>query len=146
MASGNSLQVAGSPPHTWRKLLDGIQLNNIFRITSTYVEKIANAPVKVSKFSGSPPHTWRKLNTLLDDANLSRITSTYVEKITEKGDGERPVEDHLHIRGENTNNSVFGYLISGSPPHTWRKSSQDYREEMDVRITSTYVEKILKDP
>ena len=52
-------------------------------------------------------------------------------------------EDHLHIRGENSPNTIRTYSISGSPPHTWRKCFEFSKFHQPWRITSTYVEKIL---
>ena len=34
-----TIQLIGSPPHTWRKLVDLIMKNRGYGITSTYVEK-----------------------------------------------------------------------------------------------------------
>ena len=90
----------GSPPHTWRKLMDYVTLVRLTRITSTYVEKTTNdyqylryvwdhlhirgenafsAP-RLRLGIGSPPHTWRKHHTEPNFGNDYRITSTYVEK------------------------------------------------------------------
>ena len=74
-------QKLGSPPHTWRILIEESMIKHPFRITSTYVEntKVPDcSPVKTedhlhirgeyvplpelsSLLSGSPPHTWRIL-------------------------------------------------------------------------------------
>ena len=114
------------------------------RITSTYVEKIFHLKTYqfhfqdhlhirgeniISIFSsqfliGSPPHTWRKSTTKATHKHYFRITSTYVEKIISSIFNTSLVQDHLHIRGENTESlNVLGGKLG---------------------ITSTYVEKIDK--
>ena len=72
----------GSPPHTWRILLDSMSRNWEERITSTHVEntgfdslgfdsledhlhtrgEYTQFATLVTYMSGSPPHTWRILN------------------------------------------------------------------------------------
>ena len=73
-----------------------------------------------------------------------RITSTYVEKMLISGIYYLLSRDHLHIRGENFNKSYQIVGGSGSPPHTWRKFFLIVLFIIWIRITSTYVEKILQ--
>ena len=73
------------------------------------------------------------------------ITSTHVEKTDNTIFTRLQVRDHLHSRGEN-----FPFLMpicidSGSPPLTWRKLSQHIDTADAIGITSTHVEKTLKD-
>ena len=89
----------GSPPHTWRILLEQLENGELTRITSTYVENtlyLANmgqnhkdhlhirgeylvgySAVKAAQ--GSPPHTWRIPSVASGDKFSDGITSTYVE-------------------------------------------------------------------
>ena len=55
----------------------------------------------------------------------------------------RLLQDHLHIRGENISVGMAKNALLGSPPHTWRKPSQQVSHLRAFRITSTYVEKTL---
>ena len=111
----------GSPPHTWRKSAIFETNNYVYRITSTYVEKInkediatlgtqdhlhirgENTLKRTISFNvlGSPPHTWRKSCLKLLSGFRLRITSTYVEKIFAASNSDLFTRDHLHIRGEN---------------------------------------------
>src|SRR5699024_5876140 len=89
----------GSPPHTWRILVQtAIQLFQV-RITSTYVENTVGSiewPLHsrdhlhirgeyhdiwsfLLLFLGSPPHTWRIHDCAVSAWTQVRITSTYVE-------------------------------------------------------------------
>ncbi len=70
---------------------------------------------------GSPPHTWRKFDAEDTGNKQDRITSTYVEKIVIRLNTLEPLQDHLHIRGENYQFLGLMTLNIGSPPHTWRK-------------------------
>ena len=90
---------------------------------------------------GSPPHTWRKQTGKDGKKDMARITSTYVEKTHPSVNLFSSNRDHLHIRGENDGLASTSDLVSGSPPHTWRKLrvSSDFLKTH--RITSTYVEK-----
>ena len=96
----SSLSLAGSPPHTWRKLAYFWANSSMLRITSTYVEKTACISLYASHSRdhlhirgenvivwhvwkadpGSPPHTWRKPDIPTRWSRDPRITSTYVEK------------------------------------------------------------------
>ena len=151
----------GSPPHTWRKLVNSFFNRSLFRITSTYVEKTTSNDLVAHSIEdhlhirgenqqvlptlqqtvGSPPHTWRKLVTLLFKAIKFRITSTYVEKTLSHLDRHLFYQDHLHIRGENWMCLLQKTVISGSPPHTWRKRPCNSFRLAWLGITSTYVEK-----
>ena len=90
----------------------------------------------------TPPHTWRKF--LPDETPWCLVgnTSTYVEKIClwlwvlgKRG-------KHLHIRGENSKQSMRFTSVLETPPHTWRKFIDLDRIDNLSRNTSTYVEKI----
>ena len=92
---------------------------------------------------GSPPHTWRKLALTGALVFCNRITSTYVEKTNLPPFERKSLKDHLHIRGENVAILALRSATIGSPPHTWRKPSQQVSHLRAFRITSTYVEKTL---
>ena len=70
-----------------------------------------------------------------------RITSTYVEKTIFRCVKWCPLQDHLHLRGENSLKEVNGTSEVGSPPLTWRKPTFTDKELGYMGITSTYVEK-----
>ena len=90
---------------------------------------------------GSPPHTWRILKLLNQvKSKPNRITSTYVENTFLHKSQNMFLEDHLHIRGEYQMDSKVQKLRIGSPPHTWRILNYYYSVELQIRITSTYVE------
>ena len=93
--------------------------------------------------TGSPPHTWRKSTLFNLFGHFIRITSTYVEKMKQLTNQTFLSWDHLHIRGENSAGYETGVSNVGSPPHTWRKLVFDSELSLKVRITSTYVEKII---
>ena len=90
--------------------------------------------------TGSPPHTWRILLQIGVLTMLIRITSTYVENTEEITPNDLKFEDHLHIRGEYLKPSTQAFLNLGSPPHTWRIPPYDRPMDVNIRITSTYVE------
>ncbi len=90
-----------------------------------------NGKLRQNEKRGSPPHTWRK--------------HTYVEKTNGKSDIKGNSGDHLHIRGENLNGKLRQNEKRGSPPHTWRKHTGKIVANASIRITSTYVEKTLKE-
>ena len=89
---------------------------------------------------GSPPHTWRILAGPDGLSDNGRITSTYVENTHKSNDCFGTGWDHLHIRGEYTNQSMNSRSASGSPPHTWRIHFPCYGIDRFSGITSTYVE------
>ena len=161
VAVGIQRLIAGSPPHTWRKLVTDVVPWTVFRITSTYVEK-TNENWKPDTnnedhlhirgenlfqlalpllLAGSPPHTWRKHFDNKNQAQDIGITSTYVEKTAGRCKRSRAKEDHLHIRGENHTLQSHQHQRLGSPPHTWRKRLHSTYLLSQTRITSTYVEK-----
>ena len=157
----SSLSLAGSPPHTWRKLAYFWANSSMLRITSTYVEKTACISLYASHSRdhlhirgenvivwhvwkadpGSPPHTWRKPDIPTRWSRDPRITSTYVEKTLRPRNAQNARQDHLHIRGENYRKFRTSLRTLGSPPHTWRKQRTAVNRSEIRRITSTYVEK-----
>ena len=86
---------------------------------------------------GSPPLTWRKQRYKRSELIEFGITPTYVEKTRDRLVLLLAIQDHLHIRGENS--LSLSYI--GSPPHTWRKHMEKISNAVSDRITSTYVEK-----
>ena len=134
------LSTQGSPPHTWRIPIHIMLCEKFTRITSTYVENTVIAIYTTHGFKdhlhirgeyaevlrvkadwlGSPPHTWRILVNLPRHTLEAGITSTYVENTFSICKINSNWKDHLHIRGEYTNNWCKLLEILGSPPHTWR--------------------------
>lgn len=51
---------------------------------------------------------------------FSELTSTHVENTAYAKEQEKAAGDHLHTRGEYTQNCVNILGARGSPPHTWR--------------------------
>ena len=90
----------------------------------------------------TPPHTWRKSFGQFEAGIKLRNTSTYVEKISSFVPRITLKWKHLHIRGENVVAVTDEPQILETPPHTWRKYVQDFKEAQNLRNTSTYVEKI----
>ena len=119
-------QLTGSPPHTWRILVNACNYIAWARITSTYVENTANRCWPwcfaldhlhirgeyrflhhlLARLLGSPPHTWRILRPVGYLKITSRITSTYVENTSSVVRKFNAIWDHLHIRGEYFNVTV----------------------------------------
>ena len=64
-----------------------------------------------------------------------------MEKTYTKVTSLSAVQDHLHIRGENSVLVLLAGTLVGSPPHTWRKRYTTDEISLIFRITSTYVEK-----
>ena len=52
------------------------------------------------------------------------------------------LQKHLHIRGENLLLTARKQGVLETPPHTWRKLNVLSLSRMNLRNTSTYVEKI----
>ena len=108
--------INGSPPHTWGTLFLRMLLNEIRRITPTYMDPDDNSTRDVT---GSPPHTWGTQAFLLVLQLILGITP--------------------HIHGEHLIGlSVLGGYV-GSPPHTWGTLLQAYEEHVTERITPTYM-------
>ena len=66
-----------------------------------------------------------------------------MENTVDTGVKDKPIEDHLHIRGEYYLSRIEVMYEVGSPPHTWRIPEKEIQEEAADRITSTYVENTI---
>ena len=134
---------SGSPPLTWRTLLNDVRVLVAYRITSTYVENTYVCLLRVFRIKdhlhlrgehtvlevaclvclGSPPLTWRThTSACLEDSAL-RITSTYVENTLFWTWLVWFAWDHLHLRGEHPTRRCLLCNKRGSPPLTWRTQS-----------------------
>ena len=151
---------SGSPPLTWRTLLNDVRVLVAYRITSTYVENTYVCLLRVFRIKdhlhlrgehtvldlaclvclGSPPLTWRTPNQTVSALQQTRITSTYVENTEQLNDIFPLFEDHLHLRGEHLFLHDFSPFVRGSPPRTWRTLIVWSGFFCVIRITSTYVE------
>ena len=130
----------GSPPHTWRILIDYCIENGKQGITSTHVENTLLNVVLILFQSGSPPHTWRIPSSAFLIGSSTRITSTHVENTAHQSLCRRSTWDHLHTRGEYVRISKMVSRVLGSPPHTWRIHTGYTNLHCNVGITSTHVE------
>ena len=92
---------------------------------------------------GSPPHTWRIQTKRVQISFLYGITSTHVENTNGVTAVASAIKDHLHTRGEYCFNNSVAVILLGSPPHTWRILTEDQKDGLQERITSTHVENTM---
>ena len=81
----------------------------------------SNSLFKKVRPLGSPPHVWGKLVAISGIKLKFRITPTCVGKASCPAIALFISQDHPHMCGESTTDSVLGKLIKGSPPHVWGK-------------------------
>ena len=91
--------------------------------------------------SGSPPHTRGKLADKDCRRVHHRITPAYAGKTDQGNTLIAYIQDHPHIRGENSPNQSRSLYNAGSPPHTRGKLYSIIPTSASLRITPAYAGK-----
>ena len=148
-------------PRAWRKRKRRTKSSRSIRNISTCVEKTyrieLDAPLRgkhlhvrgenamkmlrVSWATETSPRAWRKLHFMGKWSNTGRNISTCVEKTEASKAKNKPIQKHLHVRGENLIRQRQRVNREETSPRAWRKQSQSFRYVSKYRNISTCVEK-----
>ena len=88
---------------------------------------------------GSPPYTWGAREDCALLAGQLGITPIYMGSTLYRSGGQWRTQDHPHIHGEHSGDTLSGIASQGSPPYTWGAPGKIKITNTATRITPIYM-------